>query len=62
MSAAEIIEQIRALPREEQKQVADFVAREFATPNSNSERKKSFEEASGEVFSEYRDLLAKLAK
>ena len=61
MSAAEIIEQIRALPQEEREQVVRFL-REDAATNPGKGRKKSFEEASEEVFSEYGDLLAKLAK
>lgn len=59
MSAAEIIEHIRALPREEQAQVVDLIAREFAPEHI---RRKNFADASAEVFTEYRDVLAKLAK
>ena len=58
MSVAEIIEEIRALPREDRDKVVELVAREFAP----SLRKMSFEEASSEVFTEYRELLEKLSK
>lgn len=59
MSAAEVVELIRNLPKKERDEVVALVAREFATPKNGG---KTFDEASQEVFSEYPDLLAKLAK
>ncbi len=55
MSAAEIIDNLRRLPKGEQS--GGFCV----SAGRVDGEKKSFEEAS-EVFSEYGDLLAKLAK
>ena len=64
MSAVEIIEQIRALPKSEQAMVADFLSRELApaaeTPAPGT--KLTFEEAKAYVFDNYGDLLKKLAQ
>ena len=64
MSAVEIIEQIRALPKTEQAIVADFLSQELAppAPDSAQGKKLTFEEAADEVFSEYHELLSRLAK
>lgn len=62
MSAVEVIEQIRALPSEERARVVEFVTKELPALGAESIRKMSFEEASKEVFSEYGDLLSRLAK
>lgn len=62
MSAVEVIEQIRALPREERARVVEFVTTELANLRDEPVRKMSFEAASNEVFSEYGDLLSRLAK
>lgn len=48
---------IKGLPAEEQVRVVAFVRRELSQPGPT----ESFQEASAEVFTEYRDLLAKLA-
>jgi hypothetical protein len=62
MSAAEVIEQIRALSSEERALVVEFVKHELPSLEEGPARKISFEDASKEVFTEYPDLLSKLAK
>jgi len=63
MSAAEIIAEIQALPREEQLRVAEYVSRELlVTTEAPPKAAMSFEDAAAEVFTEYRDLLSRLAK
>lgn len=61
MSAAEVIEQIRALPKAEQALVAKFVLTELPgdVPRTRVMDDKTFEAASEEVFTEYRELLSR---
>lgn len=66
MSAIEIIEQIKALPREEQEQVKAF-ARELPVSEPESEGGKAmprevFQRAKEHVFAHYGPLLEQLAK
>jgi len=66
MSAAEIIEQIKALPAEEQSEVAEFV-RELAAakPQSHEVRYISVEEAKvigDRIFENNAELFRKLAQ
>lgn len=60
MSAAEVIEQIRALPQSEQAVVREFVTRELATPKART--RKNFEEAKSEVFNKHGELLKLLSQ
>jgi hypothetical protein len=64
MSAAEIIEQIRALPREEQKQVANFVSSQISlsTDEPRMMDRATFDQAKNYVFENYGTLLKKLAE
>ena len=65
MSAAEIIEQIKALPREEQHQVFDFLKKTQETSGSPTIRYASDEqaEAAGEaVVGEYPEVFRRLAE
>ena len=64
MSAQEIIEQIKALPEEELRQVAAYVvtlgqSRQVA---ASSGVRPGFDEMAGEVFDRYDELFRELAK
>lgn len=64
MSAAEIIEQIKALPAEEQAQVAKFVRdleTALAEPKTNTMDGETFRKAADAVFAKHGELLKKLA-
>jgi len=68
MTVREIIEQIKALPASEQEKVAAFV-RDFGSSVVREEpgaeklpRNQRFGEAADHVFTEYKDLLGKLAQ
>ncbi|MBM3835091.1 MAG: hypothetical protein FJ403_17820 [Verrucomicrobia bacterium] len=66
MSALEVIEQIKALPPEEQAVVKDFV-REMETKASSSSDVRymddaTFAVAKEQVFSKHAELLSRLAK
>jgi hypothetical protein len=64
MSAAEVIEQIRALPREEQAQVREFVTKELAVEGGRSGvmDDATFDKAQEYVFNNYKELLRRLAQ
>ena len=63
MSAAEIIEQIKRLPLEEQRQVKDFLTAK-AEPETEVKYADdaTFKKAADEVFTKYDNLLRKLAQ
>ena len=58
MSATEVIEEIRQLPREEQRKVVDYV-RELVTTGQVSEE---FKRIADEVFTTNAELFRKLAQ
>jgi len=65
MSAAEIIEQIKALPREEQRRVFDFVKDAQTNPAAAGMRFASDEQASeagDAVVAEYPEVFRRLAE
>jgi hypothetical protein len=66
MSAEEVIEQIRALPPEERKQVIDFVttteARIAAATARAAKSKPDWDRIINEVFDEHDELFRKLAQ
>lgn len=64
MSAAEVIEQIRALPAEDQARVREFVTTELPAraDEPNVMDRQTFEKAKNYVFENYGDLLRKLAQ
>jgi hypothetical protein len=65
MSAAEIIEQIKALPHEEQRRVFDFVKAAQANPAAAGMRFASDEqaaEAGDAVVAEYPEVFRRLAE
>ena len=69
MSAAEIIEQIKALPPVQQAEVAAFlrrmdssVVREDQGTGTGAGREEHFRKAADHVFTEYQELLHKLAQ
>lgn len=65
MSATEIIEQIKTLPHEEQRQVFAFV-RDAETPREPASVRyadhKSFREAADRVFEKHDELFRRLAE
>jgi hypothetical protein len=67
VSATEVIEEIKRLPRQEQREVFVYLAGNLAATAENAGkpwlgRKLSFEEACDVVFRENRELLSLLAK
>ncbi len=63
MSAAEIIEQIKTLPREDRRKVADFVKQlDVAGEGATATHREKFEQAADAVFAKHREALEKLAK
>lgn len=62
MSAAQIIEEIKALPPEERKQVYDYVQDAMTSGASKTVSDAAFQEAKTWVFKEHAELLARLAK
>jgi mRNA-degrading endonuclease RelE of RelBE toxin-antitoxin system len=58
MSASEVIEEIKQLPREEQRKVADFVRR----LESNDPVSEDFKRLADEVFATNNELFRKLAQ
>ena len=66
MSAAEIIEQIKRLPPEEQRQVQEFVnAKEASPPAQTSVEyipRADLERTSEEIFTKHETLFRKLAQ
>ena len=66
MSAAEIIEQIKALPKDDFQVVAKFIDElregEGTTAKLPEQVRPGFRETAGEVFRQYDDLFRELAK
>jgi hypothetical protein len=64
MSAQEIIEQIQALPAEEQQKVAAYVVTlsQSRETGASSDIRPGFDEMAGEVFDRYDELFRELAK
>jgi len=60
VSAAQIIEEIKALPPEERAQVVEFV-KETEKPAVSYIDQETFDAAVKEVFTKHRELLRKLA-
>jgi hypothetical protein len=60
MSAAEIIEQIKTLPAEEQAEVVKFV--DSIRTGDSASREERFQKAVDKVFSEHSELLHRLAQ
>ena len=61
MSATEIIEQIKALPPEEQARVVEFVSTLNGEPPVRYMDEKTFQAAVDKVFAEHHEVLRKLA-
>jgi len=64
MSAAEIIEQLKALPEGEREEVIQFV-RNWTPANASDaklSREERFRRAADKVFAEHHDLLNRLAQ
>jgi hypothetical protein len=62
MTVAAIIEQIRALPPEEQSVVLDFLE-ELKTGRASKEiRAEEFEKCAGQVFDRHSELMRKLSQ
>jgi hypothetical protein len=62
MSAQEIIEQIKALPAEEQETVAEFTKSLVRPAARQPKIRPGFEKMAREIFDEYDDLFRELAK
>jgi hypothetical protein len=62
VSAAEIIEQIKQLPPEEQRQVKEFLGSKGEPEGVKYADDAAFKKASDEVFAKYDNLLRKLAQ
>lgn len=62
MSAAQIIEEIKALPPEEKAQVVEFVNEIRNQPQVQYMDEKTFAAAADAVFEKYPDLLKRLAE
>jgi hypothetical protein len=62
MKATEVIDQIRALPPEEQAKVVDFIEEVKALQRVRYADRKSFAEAAQWVFTEHAELMRKLGE
>jgi hypothetical protein len=65
MSAAEVIEQIQKLPRQEQEKVADYLQRlqkESKPHKTEGEVSEEFKRVADEVFTKNAELFRKLAQ
>jgi hypothetical protein len=62
MSAADIIEQIKRLPLDEQRQVKDFLISNKEGEDVKYADQATFKKAADEVFAKYDNLLRKLAQ
>jgi hypothetical protein len=62
MSAAEIIEQIKALPLEEQREVSRFVHAHVDTVQKETPASESIESIASRIFDRYDPLFKKLAE
>ena len=61
MSAAEIINEIKALPPQERTQIIELVKELETAPSISYMDEKTFAAAVDKVFTKHRDLLRKLA-
>lgn len=62
MKAREVIDQIIALPPEEQAKVIDFIEEVKASQQGQHGKSVSFEEAANWVFNEHQELMRKLSQ
>ena len=62
MKAREVIDQIIALPPEEQAKVVEFIEEVKASQQGKLRSKASFEEAAHWVFTEHQELMRKLSQ
>ena len=62
MSAAEIIEQFKRLPPEEQRQVQEFVNARTTSDAVRYASDEEFRKAADEVYTKYDNLMRKLAQ
>ncbi len=66
MSAAEVIEQIKALPADQREEVVQFIhsfkEANPSSPGSELSREERFRRASDKVFAEHSELLRRLAE
>ena len=62
MSARDVIQQIEALPPEEQREVMAYVDAKKSEMAAKSGERMNFKDAKEHVFTTYRDVLEKLAK
>jgi len=62
MSAVEIIEQIKTLPADQQREVAQVVSQSIKEPAPNTPIRPGFREAAEEMFDRYDGLFRELAK
>lgn len=62
MNAHEVIDQIKALPPEEQVKVIDFIDEVKAVQRSRPANQVSFAEAAQWVFDEHTELMQKLSQ
>lgn len=62
MNAHEVIDQIRALPPEEQAKVIDFLDAVKAAQRTKAPTQVSFAEAAQWVFAEHAELMQKLSQ
>ena len=62
MKASEVIDQIKALPPEEQSKVVDFIEEVKAMQRGKSADQASFAQAAQWVFAEHAELMRKLSQ
>jgi hypothetical protein len=62
MSAQEVIEMIKALPPQEQREVAEFARTLKEESEPNSDIRPGFDQAAREMFDQYKELFRELAK
>lgn len=62
MRAREVIDQIMALPPQEQAKVIDFIEEVKARQRVQDPDKRTFDEAAAWVFEEHAELMRKLSK
>lgn len=62
MTAAQVIEQLKALTPEERAKVIDFIEEEKARQHVKDADKKTFDAAATWVFDEHAELMRKLSK
>lgn len=62
MSATEVIEQIKALPSEERRQVVDFVRSTPHQDAASETQRPAIRQVAGEIFDRYEAVFRKLAE